>query len=254
MPSKNYKRVYVWELPVRIFHWINVLCITVLAATGFIIADPPAILSAAEASESYWFGTVRFIHFTAAYIFFFNMILRIYWAFVGNRFSNWRAFLPFDRKGLKNILHVLRVDILLQHDKTHDIRNISVGHNSVAALSYVALFILALIQVFTGFGLYADNAGWWLPKLFSWVVPMFGGDFIVRTIHHVATWFFIFFTLVHVYLVFYHDWLEGRGEVSSMFGGYKFVSEERLTKEEIRELTAENPPEENAPVKSPASS
>lgn len=254
MPSKNYKRVYVWELPVRIFHWINVLCITVLAATGFIIADPPAILSAAEASESYWFGTVRFIHFTAAYIFFFNMILRIYWAFVGNRFSNWRAFLPFDRKGLKNILHVLRVDILLQHDKTHDIRNISVGHNSVAALSYVALFILALIQVFTGFGLYADNAGWWLPKLFSWVVPMFGGDFIVRTIHHVATWFFIFFTLVHVYLVFYHDWLEGRGEVSSMFGGYKFVSEERLTKEEIRELTSENPPEENAPVKSPASS
>ena len=254
MPSKNYKRVYVWELPVRIFHWINVLCITVLAATGFIIADPPAILSAAEASESYWFGTVRFIHFTAAYIFFFNMILRIYWAFVGNRFSNWRAFLPFDRKGLKNILHVLRVDILLQHDKTHDIRNISVGHNSVAALSYVALFILALIQVFTGFGLYSGNAGWWLPKLFSWVVPMFGGDFIVRTIHHVATWFFIFFTLVHVYLVFYHDWLEGRGEVSSMFGGYKFVSEERLTKEEIRELTSENPPEENAPVKSPASS
>ena len=254
MPSKNYRRVYVWELPVRIFHWINVLCITVLAATGFIIADPPAILSAAEASESYWFGTVRFIHFTAAYIFFFNMILRIYWAFVGNRFSNWRAFLPFDRKGLKNILHVLRVDILLQHDKTHDIRNISVGHNSVAALSYVALFILALIQVFTGFGLYADNAGWWLPKLFSWVVPMFGGDFIVRTIHHVATWFFIFFTLIHVYLVFYHDWLEGRGEVSSMFGGYKFVSEERLTKEEIRELTSENPPEENAHVKSPASS
>ena len=32
----------------------------------------------------------------------------------------------------------------------------------------------------------------------------------------------------HVYLVFYHDWLEGRGEVSSMFGGYKFVCDERL--------------------------
>ena len=53
--------------------------------------------------------------------------------------------------------------------------------------------------------------------------PLFGGDFIVRTIHHIAMWVFIFFSLVHVYLVFYHDWLEGRGEVSSMFGGYKFV-------------------------------
>ena len=254
MPSKNYKRVYVWELPVRIFHWINVLCITVLAVTGFIIANPPAILSGAEASESYWFGTVRFIHFTAAYIFFFNMLLRIYWGFVGNRFSNWRAFLPFNKKGIKNIMHVLRVDILLQHDKTHDIRNISVGHNSVAAISYLALFVLALVQVFTGFGLYSDNSGWWLPKMFAWVVPLFGGDFMVRTIHHVATWFFIFFTLIHVYLVFYHDWLEGRGEVSSMFGGYKFVSEERLTKEELEELQAENPPEEPAPVEPRTSS
>ncbi len=239
MVTKNYKRVYVWELPVRIFHWINVLCITVLAATGFIIADPPAILSGAEASESFWFGTVRFIHFGTAYIFFFNMLLRIYWAFVGNRFASWKAYLPFSKKMRKNILHVLRVDILLQHDKTQDVRNISVGHNAVAAISYVGLFVVALVQVFTGFGLYSGMSGWWLADLFSWVVPLFGGDFMVRTIHHIATWFFIFFTLIHVYLVFYHDWLEGRGEVSSMFGGYKFVQEDRLTKEEIKELIAE---------------
>ncbi|MGB5189106.1 Ni/Fe-hydrogenase, b-type cytochrome subunit [Robiginitalea sp.] len=239
MVTKNYKRVYVWELPVRIFHWINVLCITVLAATGFIIADPPAILSGAEASESFWFGTVRFIHFGTAYIFFFNMLLRIYWAFVGNRFASWKAYLPFSKKMRKNILHVLRVDILLQHDKTQDVRNISVGHNAVAAISYVGLFVVALVQVFTGFGLYSGMSGWWLADLFSWVVPLFGGDFMVRTIHHIATWFFIFFTLIHVYLVFYHDWLEGRGEVSSMFGGYKFVQEDRLTKEEIKDLIAE---------------
>ncbi|MDM9630152.1 Ni/Fe-hydrogenase, b-type cytochrome subunit [Robiginitalea aurantiaca] len=254
MRSKNYKRVYVWELPVRIFHWINVLCITVLATTGFIIADPPAILSGAEASESYWFGTVRFIHFATAYIFFFNMLLRIYWAFVGNRFANWKAFLPFSRKMRKNILHVLKIDILLMHDKTNDVRNISVGHNSVAALSYVALFIVAVVQVITGFGLYADNSGWWLPDLFSWVVPLFGGDFMVRTIHHVATWFFILFTLIHVYLVFYHDWLEGRGEVSSMFGGYKFVQEDRLTTEDIEDLNENSEEMESTPAETSPSS
>ena len=240
MQSKNYKRVYVWELPVRIFHWINVLCITVLAITGFIIADPPAILSGAEASESYWFGTVRFIHFGTAYIFFFNMLFRIYWAFVGNRFANWKSFLPLSQKMRRNILHVLKVDILLQHDKTNDVRNISVGHNAVAAISYVGLFVVAVVQVITGFGLYAPMSGWWLADLFNWVVPLFGGDFMVRTIHHIATWVFIFFTLVLVYLVFYHDWLEGRGEVSSMFGGYKFVQEDRLTKEEIEELIADS--------------
>ena len=158
------------------------------------------------------------------------MILRIYWSFVGNKFSSIRAFWPFSKKMFHNFLHVIKVDVFLKNEKHPDIKDVSVGHNSVAALSYLILFIIALVQIFTGFGLYAANATWWLPKLFSWVVPFFGGDFIVRTIHHFATWAFILFTLIHVYLVFYHDWLEGRGEVSSMFGGYKFVCDKRIHK------------------------
>ncbi len=231
MKTRSFKRVLVWELPVRIFHWLNVLSIFVLTITGFIIADPPAILSNAEATNLHTFGIVRFIHFAAAYIFFFNMILRVYWSFVGNKFSSWRAYWPFTKKSWENFKHVLKIDVLLQNEKIHDIKNISIGHNSVASLSYVVLFLLAIIQVVTGFGLYEDTSTWWLPKLFSWVSPLFGSDFVVRQIHHITMWGFIFFTLVHVYLVFYHDWLEGRGEVSSMFGGYKFVCEERINQE-----------------------
>ncbi len=240
MKTRNFKRVLVWELPVRIFHWINVLCVFVLTLTGFIIADPPAILSNVEATNLHTFGVVRFIHFTAAYIFFFNMILRIYWSFVGNRFASWKSFWPFTKKRWKNFKHVLKVDVLLKNEKEHDLKNISIGRNSVASLSYVVLFLLALVQVFTGFDLYADTATWWLPKMFNWVSPLFGGDFAVRQVHHIAMWGFIFFTLVHVYLVFYHDWLEGRGEVSSMFGGYKFVRAERIVPKETDTTTTEN--------------
>lgn len=232
MKTRNFKRVMVWELPVRIFHWLNVLAVLVLIVTGFLIASPPALLSSAEATNLHSFGIIRFIHFTAAYVFFFVMILRLYWALVGNRFSSWRAFLPSKRKW-HNFKHVLRVDVLLQNDKIHDEKNISIGHNSMALLSYLAMFIIAVLQVFTGFALYADMSSWFLPKLFSWVIPMFGGDFIVRTIHHISTWIFIFFSLIHIYLVFYHDWLEGRGEVSSMFGGYKFVRGSRIKKTAI---------------------
>ncbi len=220
----------VWELPVRLFHWLNVLSILVLVVTGFLIANPPALLSSAEATNLHSFGIVRFIHFTAAYFFFFVMILRIYWAFMGNKFASWRAFWPFSRKMWNNFWHVLKIDIMLLNEKEENISNISIGHNSVATLSYIVMFFLALVQVFTGFALYADLSSWWLPKLFTWVIPLFGGDFIVRTIHHITMWLFIFFSMVHVYLVFYHDWLEGRGEVSSMFGGYKFVDERRIKK------------------------
>lgn len=230
METRNFRRVYVWELPVRIFHWVNVLSILVLTLSGFLIANPPALISSAEATNLHSFGIVRYIHFIAAYIFFFNMILRVYWSFVGNQFASWRAYSPFTKKSRDNLKHVLKTDILLMNEKKPDLKNISIGHNSLAAISYIALFLIALISVFTGFALYADTATWWLPKMFSWVIPLFGGDFMVRNIHHIAMWGFIFFTLIHIYLVFYHDWLEGRGEVSSMFGGYKFVREERLKK------------------------
>ena len=230
MRDRNFKRVMVWELPVRFFHWINVLTIIALTITGFIIANPPALQSSAEATNLHSFGYVRLIHFGAAYIFFFNMLLRIYWSFVGNQFSSWRAFWPFSRKMWNNFWHVMKIDILLLNENHPDVKDISIGHNSVASFSYVVLFLMALIQVFTGFALYADTSGWWLPKLFTWVSPFLGGDFMVRTIHHITMWIFIFFSLVHIYLVFYHDWLEGRGEVSSMFGGYKFVRTDRFVK------------------------
>lgn len=230
METKNFKRVLVWELPVRIFHWLNFLCIIVLTVTGFIIADPPALLSNAEATNLNYFGTVRLIHFIAAYLFFFIMIMRIYWSFVGNQFASWRAFWPFKKKMWNNIVHVLKIDILLFNEKEEDLSKVSIGHNSVAVISYIVMFFIALISIFTGFALYSDMSEWWLPNLFNWIIPLFGGDFMVRTIHHIAMWAFILFAMVHVYLVFYHDWLEGRGEVSSMFGGYKFVRRKRFKK------------------------
>ena len=229
----DFKRVLVWELPVHLFHWLNALCITVLAITGFIIADPPAIVSNAEAIDSYWFGTVRVIHFITAYIFLINAIARVYWAFKGNYYSNWRAFIPFSKKARRNILHVLKIDILLQNEEKEVLKNVSVGHNYVASLSYLILFLLALVQIFTGFGLYAPTSGWWLPKLFEWVPYVLGDEITTRLIHHISTWLFVIFTLIHMYLVFYHDWLEGRGETSSMISGYKFVRKERFEKDDL---------------------
>ena len=163
----DFKRVLVWEMPVRISHWITALSVFVLAVTGFIIADPPAIMTTAEASEVYWFGTVRMIHFITGYVFLFNAVLRTYWAFRGNYYANWRAFIPYTKKSWKNILHVLKIDILLQNEEKEILKNISVGHNYVASISYLALFILVLVQIFTGFGLYAATSGWW-PRASAW--------------------------------------------------------------------------------------
>ncbi|WP_363269330.1 cytochrome b/b6 domain-containing protein, partial [Flavobacterium sp.] len=41
MATQDYKRAYIWQLPVRIFHWANALAIIVLIITGLLISHPP---------------------------------------------------------------------------------------------------------------------------------------------------------------------------------------------------------------------
>ena len=35
-----FERVYVWELPVRIYHWVTVVSMLALIATGLLIGGP----------------------------------------------------------------------------------------------------------------------------------------------------------------------------------------------------------------------
>jgi len=219
MRKYDIRRVYVWELPVRLYHWVNALCVAVLCVTGYLIGSPLAIQQAREASYSYWFGTVRFVHFVTAFVFFFNFVVRIYWGFAGNTWARWPEFLPFRKHQRRELVEVLKVDIL-QAKASH---LLSIGHNPLAGLTYFVSFLAFLFQCVTGFGLYAAMSTAKLPHLFAWIVPLMGGDFAVRQWHHMAMWFFVVFSMIHVYLVFYHDYVEGRGVISSMAGGWKFV-------------------------------
>ena len=130
-------RVYVWELPVRFYHWINFGAVVALAVTGYLIGRPLAIQSAAEASFSYWFGTVRFVHFVAAYVFFFNFLFRIYWGFVGNQYASWKNFILHRKDQIRELGEVLKVDIFQAQVKPMD----TVGHNALAGFTYFLTFL-----------------------------------------------------------------------------------------------------------------
>ena len=43
--SGSVRSIYVYEAPVRIWHWTNALAITVLCVTGYFIGSPPPSLS-----------------------------------------------------------------------------------------------------------------------------------------------------------------------------------------------------------------
>ena len=220
------RRVFVFSVPVRIFHWVNAFAIFILIATGLIMANPPAIQQGHEASFGYWFGTVRFVHFATAYIFTAVFAMRIYFLFFGNKFERWQNFVPTNRKFFKNLMTVLRYDVFLKKNE----KAFEIGHNAMAGLSYFVLFIFMLLMIVTGFALYSNMSHALFPQFFNWITPLLGGDITVRIVHHTAMWVFVLFIMIHVYLVFYHDYVEGRGETSSIVGGWKFVNSDLLKK------------------------
>ena len=221
--TATFRRVYVWEFPVRLYHWVTVACMVALVATGLIMGRPPAIASSGEASGAYWFGIVRFVHFVSGFVFFFAFLVRVYWMFAGNSHASWRNFLPITPTALKRqareVAQVVRIDVLQIDKKPVDY----LGHNALAAWSYAAMFAATIFVSATGFALYAPMSQAWLPRLFTWIVPLLGGDASVRFWHHAATWFFLLFTVVHVYLAVFHEVVEAKGEISSIISGSRFI-------------------------------
>ena len=157
MERNSIRRVYVWQLPVRFYHWINALCVLALALTGYFIGSPLTWTSHVhpEASFGYWFGTIRFIHFVAAFVFFFNFVFRLYWGFVGNKYADWKNFIMYRKDQVKEAKDVLQVDILQRTHKPLP----SIGHNALAGFTYFLTFLMFLFQAITGFGMYAAKAG-----------------------------------------------------------------------------------------------
>lgn len=232
--SHDYQRVYVWEQPVRWFHWINAACILGLGGTGWLIAHPLAFVSSHEAAAGYWFGAVRFTHFLLAYLFTANLAFRIYWSVVGNKYSNWRNFFPLTVAQIRQVWDVLKVDVLQATDRPVH----TLGHNAIAYFTYTGTLLLSLFQIASGFALYAPTSAAWFPQLFTWVMPLAGSEQNLRLFHYAVTWAFAVFTLVHVYLVFYHDYVEGHGVMSSMIGGWKFMEKHQASAEQATGISA----------------
>jgi Ni/Fe-hydrogenase 1 B-type cytochrome subunit len=216
--------LYVYEAPVRIAHWLFVICIAVLAVTGYLIGSPlPAI--GGEASESFFFGWIRAVHFIAAYVLAITFAVRAYWAVVGNRHSRsifvpplwsgdwWRAL--FGQAGYYLFLR-----------KESDLW---VGHNPLAQLAMFAMFTLGtLFMIVTGFALYSEQWGWGtLPmQLFGWVFVVIGQPQTVRTLHHLGMWYVLLFALVHVYMVFREDIMSGESVIGTMINGIRMFKRE----------------------------
>lgn len=225
-PKVEYIRIKVWSRPIRIFHWLNFVCIAILVVTGFLIANPIHAYGASPSTGSAN-GVVRLIHFATAYVFILNFLFRIIWGFIDPTvYGRWWHLIPFfSKKRWGELIEIIRTEIFLLPEKK---RTIPVGHNALAGIFYLILFLSYALQIWTGALLMAGTTKSILVKMFNWTLPLFGNLIIVRTIHHFITWWIILFTIFHLYITLYVDYVKERGVISAMIGGFKFIKKEEL--------------------------
>ena len=121
-PSDAVQRVRVWDLPTRLFHGLLMLAIVGLVVTGQVGGDAMT-----------W-------HFYLGYLVLSLVLFRIVWGFVGGHWSRFAQFLPTPAR----VRRYASALIGGHHTPT-------VGHNPMGALSVLAMLLLLLLQVFSGF-------------------------------------------------------------------------------------------------------
>lgn len=125
----------VWDLPLRVFHW--------LMAASF----AGAYLTA---ESERW----RPLHVTLGYTLVGLVAFRIAWGFVGPRYARFANFVRGPRAVLAHLRSLLRGEPA-QH----------LGHNPAGALAVVALLALALVVGVSGWAGFNDVGGKWLEEL-----------------------------------------------------------------------------------------
>jgi Ni/Fe-hydrogenase 1 B-type cytochrome subunit len=149
------KTYAVWDAPTRWFHWINALCVIALAAVGLVILNAGA-LGVSNAGKV----TLKSVHAWIGYAFALNLLWRIAWAFLGNRYARWRSILP----GGRGYLHAVRSYLsgfIAGHPEQY------AGHNPVARLGIAALLLLIATQAITGLLLAGTDL--FYPPIGHWI-------------------------------------------------------------------------------------
>jgi Ni/Fe-hydrogenase 1 B-type cytochrome subunit len=201
-----------WSLGYILDHWIRVVSIAVLVFTGFYIHWP----FMAGGPESYIMAWNRFFHFVAAYALIIGLVIRVYMAFKSTFDADWKDFSVIEN--LKNVPDIAAYYLFFKGSHK-DYRR----YNPLQALAYLFTGVAIIFTAFTGAAVYHGHLFGVLPcpASFRWVSAMLGGESYTRIWHILAMWYFIIFTLIHVYLAITISLINKDRTLTSIFTGYK---------------------------------
>jgi len=188
MPRKDdssVRRVHVWDVPIRLFHWSLVLAVVALYFTAAVF-------------DSY-LNWHMYLGVTVGGL----VLFRLLWGIWGSETARFTRFVPGPR----------RLWNYLRHGDRDGLR---LGHNPLGALSVIALLLLLAAQVGTGLFAHDDlfNAG---P--FNAFVSSDTADWLTAR-HKQLFYVLLGFIVLHVLAVFFHLLIKRHDILRAMITGW----------------------------------
>ena len=180
------KIIRVWDLPIRLFHWLLVLCIA-----GSLIS----VNLGGNAIE--WHAYFGYSILTL-------LIFRFIWGFIGSKHARFSSFIP-TRRAILEYLQGRTVRVL--------------GHNPIGALSVFALLFVLSVQVITG--LFVDDEIAFQGPLAKYV-PNFIVSFLSE-IHEGNQVIIYTLIAIHISAIWFYKKFKGENLIKPMLTGDKEI-------------------------------
>jgi len=231
------QRYKVWDVPTRLFHWVNFISVVLLVLVGMLMLYKKELgIVSLDAKVA-----IKELHVVIGYVFVLNLLFRLMWGFIGNRFARWSAILP--DKGFIDTVSAYIASIKRGE------RQQFLGHNPLGRLAVVVLMLLLMTQAATGL-IRAGTDVYYPPfgSMFAAQVAADGVDpatlkpydktgvdadklkvmldfkHIYGEIHYYLFFVLLAMILLHIVVVIRLDSREGSGLISAMFSGNKTLS------------------------------
>lgn len=238
--NTQFQQVYVWSKYLRLFHWVNVLAMTILLVLGLIIFNAKTLGVSVDGKI-----LLKTIHVITGYGFAANLLVRIMMGFFGKGYERWCKTLPFAKGFTKEL-----ADFKQHPHKTYK------GHNPLGKLMVAALLLSMSVQmvsglVIAGTDLYYPPLGQYFAKSIAIdnsklaVIKPYSKENIdeqaYQTMREIRKPFitahvYTFYTLLlliplHIIGVIIGERREKTALVSSMINGYKYLHKKQRSDE-----------------------
>lgn len=188
------KKIYIWSLPTRVFHWLFALSILL----AFISADEDRFLD---------------YHAIIGYSILVLLLFRFIWGFIGPKYSKFKDF-PMERKKVKEFF---RKEFFTDSSSYK-------GHNPVASYVMVSMLIVAFLTIVTGVLTYGIQEG---KGVLSFLNSSFFKEMeLFENLHGFLTTLFLILLASHIGGVLTDKLLHPKNKtLNSIFTGYKVSSD-----------------------------